>query len=374
MADGDSQHFIELSGVTRSFGELAAVSDLSLSLRHGEFFSLLGPSGCGKTTTLRMIAGFERPNSGAIRITGEDMVNVPPHRRPVNTVFQSYALFSHLNVFDNVAFGLRERRFPRAEIERRVREALALVRLPGYEHRRPRALSGGEQQRVALARAIINEPQLLLLDEPLGALDLKLRRAMQLELKSLQQRLGMTFLYVTHDQEEALTMSDRVGVMSKGKLVQVGTPEQVYDRPATRYVADFVGEANVLEGRLVDRADDRVTLEIGSRQFVTAPTGEGSRSAEKGWLIVRPERIDIAPHREPPRPASNGRSMLLGVVTELFFVGTHRKFVVEVSDQGRLVVTCPNRIGTEQEIAVGDRVQVSWVEADGWVITEGGGT
>ena len=364
------EHFIEIESVSRTFKDVRAVDTLSLALRHGEFFSLLGPSGCGKTTTLRMIAGFERPDAGSIRIEGREIVDTPPHRRPVNTVFQSYALFSHFNVFDNVAFGLRERRRPRKEIERRVAEALALVRLAGYEARRTRQLSGGQQQRVALARAIVNEPSLLLLDEPLGALDLKLRRAMQLELKELQRRLGMTFLYVTHDQEEALTMSDRVGVMSDGRLIQVGAPEEIYDRPATRYVADFVGEANMLDGRVVERVGSRVTLDVGADRQVAAQTDAPIGAGDAACLILRPERVDIARWNGSPDSAVEDRSSIAGTVRDLVFVGTHRKFVVDVSERNRLVVSAPNRRGSELEVAVGDRVRLSWAQADGWVIAE----
>jgi spermidine/putrescine transport system ATP-binding protein len=363
-----TDHFIELESVSRSFKDVVAVDRLTLALRRGEFFSLLGPSGCGKTTTLRMIAGFERPDTGSIRIDDREIADTPPHRRPVNTVFQSYALFSHLNVFDNVAFGLRERRVARKEIEQRVREALALMRLPGYEARRTRQLSGGQQQRVALARAIVNEPSLLLLDEPLGALDLKLRRAMQLELKELQRRLGMTFLYVTHDQEEALTMSDRVGVMSEGRLIQVGTPEEVYDRPATRYVADFVGEANMLEGRVVERAGGRVTLDLGG-EVVAAGADTGVVPGDAVCLILRPERLDIEPWADGD--AADGRSALRGTVRELLFVGTHRKFVVDVAERNRVVVSSPNRSAWERDIGVGDGVRVSWAEQDGWVLAGG---
>jgi spermidine/putrescine transport system ATP-binding protein len=360
-------HFIEIENVTRAFKEVVAVDGISLALRRGEFFSLLGPSGCGKTTTLRMIAGFERPDAGSIRIEGREIRDTPPHRRPVNTVFQSYALFSHLNVYDNVAFGLREHRRPKKEIQKRVLEALALVRLAGYEARRPRQLSGGQQQRVALARAIVNEPSLLLLDEPLGALDLKLRRAMQFELKELQERLGMTFLYVTHDQEEALTMSDRVGVMSDGQLVQVGTPEDVYNRPATRYVADFVGEANMLEGRVAAREGATVRLDLGGAATVSAQAAPGLGEGDQACLILRPERLDLSRANGEP---SDGFSVLEGTVHELFFVGTHRKYLIELGAGKRIAVAAPNRTSAGPELTVGDRVRLTWAQDDAWVIKD----
>jgi spermidine/putrescine transport system ATP-binding protein len=253
---------VELREVSKRFGEVEAVHQVSLQIREGEFFSLLGPSGCGKTTTLRMIAGFERPDAGEILIRGQRMNEVPPFHRPVNTVFQHYALFPHMTVFENVAFGLEMKRLPREEIRRRVAEALRLVRLTGLENRYPRQLSGGQQQRVALARALVNRPAVLLLDEPLGALDLKLRKEMQLELKNLQHQVGITFIYVTHDQEEAMTMSDRIAVMNQGRVLQVGTPVEIYERPATRFVADFIGETNFLEGRLVAFEEGYARVEV----------------------------------------------------------------------------------------------------------------
>ena len=351
---------VRLSSVTRSFGDVVAVAGVSLSLRSGEFFSLLGPSGCGKTTTLRMIAGFESPDSGSIEILGRDVVDLPPNKRPVNTVFQNYALFAHLNVYDNVAFGLRESRKPRKEIAVAVSEALALVRLSGYEARKPRQLSGGEQQRVSLARAIVNAPALLLLDEPLGALDLKLRRAMQTELKAIQQRLGMTFLYVTHDQEEALTMSDRVAVMERGRVAQVGTPQEIYDRPTSRYVADFVGETNMLQATVARAAgpDGVLELELSGGRRVRAPGG-GLLPGQSVTLLVRPEKIDLT-------PAGGESGALVGVVEAAVFVGSHRRFVVSV-DGVEVIATSPNRRLATGEIGIGDRVELDWKYEDVWV-------
>ena len=251
---------VELAGVTKRFGEFVAVDDLSLEIYEGEFFSLLGPSGCGKTTTLRMIAGFEEPTEGEISVAGEPVRGVPPYRRPVNTVFQSYAIFPHLDVFDNVAFGLRRSGVKGEELSQRVTEACAMVQLEGFEKRKPDMLSGGQQQRVALARALVNRPKVLLLDEPLGALDLKLRKEMQLELKSLQHEVGITFVYVTHDQEEALTMSDRIAVMNEGRVQQVADPATLYEFPKNRFVANFIGQTNIFSGRVESVSGDRVTL------------------------------------------------------------------------------------------------------------------
>ena len=287
---------VELRNVTKRFGEYAAVNDLSLMVRDGEFFSLIGPSGCGKTTTLRMIAGFEQPTEGEIFIGGQHVEGIPAHHRPVNTVFQNYALFPHMSVAANVAFGLEMSRVPTAEIRRRVAEALELVRLPQMAERKPRQLSGGQQQRVALARALVNRPQVLLLDEPLGALDLKLRRAMQIELKHIQTEVGITFIYVTHDQEEAMTMSDRIGIMSEGVLQQVGSPHEVYEKPINRFVADFIGETNFLPAavaRLETEEDyPMVTLQGGVR-VLAANEGHDLRLEQPVTLTIRPERINL---------------------------------------------------------------------------------
>ncbi|MDP9242776.1 MAG: spermidine/putrescine ABC transporter ATP-binding protein, partial [Actinomycetota bacterium] len=246
MADVD----VRLERVTKAFGDTVAVDDLSLDIQEGEFFSMLGPSGCGKTTTLRMIGGFEEPTRGTVYLGGRDVTDLPPYRRDVNTVFQSYALFPHLDVFENVAFGLRRKKVDKADVQKRVTDSLRLVDLPGYEKRKPTQLSGGQQQRVALARALVNEPKVLLLDEPLGALDLKLRKQMQLELKRIQTEVGITFIYVTHDQEEAMTMSNRLAVMRHGKVEQIGAPEAVYESPATEFVAGFLGASNLLDGEV----------------------------------------------------------------------------------------------------------------------------
>jgi spermidine/putrescine transport system ATP-binding protein len=285
---------VELQGVRKSFREVVAVDDLSVRVERGEFFSLLGPSGCGKTTTLRMIAGFEHPTEGEILIQGRPMGGTPPFARAVNTVFQHYALFPHMTVAENVGFGLRMSRRRRSEIAERVRAALELVRLAGYGDRRPRELSGGQQQRVALARALINEPAVLLLDEPLGALDLKLRKEMQAELKRLQRTVGITFIYVTHDQEEALTMSDRIAVMNGGRIAQLGSPEEIYERPQSRFVADFIGESNFLDGIVRGVDPDRVIVDLDEGGAAAAPPlADPVHPGERVTIAVRPEHVRL---------------------------------------------------------------------------------
>ncbi len=309
-----------LTAVTKRFGEVVAVDSVDLEIRDGEFFSLLGPSGCGKTTTLRMIAGLEVPTEGSVSIFGEEMGLLPPNRRPVNTVFQNYALFPHMSVAENVAFGLKMKRVAAGEIGERVAGAIDLVQLTGMDDRRPSQLSGGQQQRVALARALVNRPKVLLLDEPLGALDLKLRQAMQLELKDLQERVGITFIYVTHDQEEALTMSDRIGVMNEGRLLQIGGPEHIYEQPANRFVAEFIGETNFIDG--VVSAEGEVALADGSVVRAHTRSGVGS----KVTLTLRPEKIhlhpDGAPIEEPNR--------LRGVVKRRMYYGDSLYYEIDL--------------------------------------------
>jgi spermidine/putrescine transport system ATP-binding protein len=303
---------IELQGLTKRFDEVA-VDNIDLIVASGEFFSLLGPSGCGKTTTLRLIAGFEQPTSGKILLDGVDVSDVPPHRRNVNTVFQSYALFPFLDVFDNVAFGLRHRAVGKADLRRRVNEALELVHMSSFAKRRPGQLSGGQQQRVALARALVLNPAVLLLDEPLGALDAKLRRSLKVELKALQERVGITFLYVTHDQEEALTMSDRLAVMNAGQIVQIGTSRQVYEEPADTYVADFLGAANLMEVEVVSVG----TLRIGDFALASQRCEASSGSAH---AVIRPERVRIEPHGSAGDnrvPAMVERVVFLGAATQV---------------------------------------------------------
>ncbi|MCS6773994.1 MAG: ABC transporter ATP-binding protein [Anaerolineae bacterium] len=321
-----SEFAVELRDVTKVFGEVVAVDHVSMGIRQGEFFAMLGPSGCGKTTSLRMIAGFERPTSGEVYIDGKPMGSTPPFRRDVNTVFQSYALFPHMTVEQNVGFGLEMKGVPRAEINRRVKEALELVRLPQMAKRYPRQMSGGQQQRVALARALVNRPKVLLLDEPLGALDAKLRKEMQIELKALQREVGITFVFVTHDQEEALSMSDRIAVFSKGKVLQIGTPLEIYERPNCRFVADFIGETNFIEGKVKQIDGEFAVLESDGRCFV-GRAGEGLRVGAQASLSVRPEKAQLV---EQPMNSANCYEVRVHSVA---YVGSDTRVIVMLGDQ-----------------------------------------
>jgi spermidine/putrescine transport system ATP-binding protein len=343
---------VRLSNVTKRFGEFVAVDDLTLDIQDGEFFSLLGPSGCGKTTTLRMIAGFEELTQGEISIAGEPVHGVPPYRRPVNTVFQSYAIFPHLNVFDNVAFGLRRSGVKGEELRQRVTEACAMVQLEGFEKRRPGMLSGGQQQRVALARALVNRPKVLLLDEPLGALDLKLRKEMQLELKSLQHEVGITFVYVTHDQEEALTMSDRIAVMNEGKVQQVADPATLYELPKNRFVANFIGQTNVFSGTVESASADRVTLRTraGSSIEAVAPEGETVEAGSEAQAAVRPEKV---------RFGGEGDNVVPVRIKQVVYLGVSTQYIGELEGGGTLVLYQQNvHEGTGPR--EGDEVSVAW--------------
>ncbi len=349
---------VSIQGVTKRFpgvrggDEVVAVDTLDLEIRDGEFFSLLGPSGCGKTTTLRMIAGFEYPTAGSIRIFGAEVGLEPPNRRPVNTVFQSYALFPHMTVADNIGFGLEMQGVASDEIRRRVAEVVDLVQLAGREGRKPAQLSGGQQQRVALARALVNRPKVLLLDEPLGALDLKLRQAMQVELKQLQAQVGITFIYVTHDQEEALTMSDRIAVMGSGQLLQLGAPDEVYDRPRTRFVADFIGDTNLLESTVVDAQHVR----LGDGTVVRVASGR--REGEAVTIAIRPEKLGLRLHdaeRDMRLDAIHGN------VTRVTFMGNAIVYEVVADGDGELRMTIRqgNTPGIEH-YGLGERVRVRW--------------
>ena len=360
---------VELLDVTKVFENgVVAVDRVSLQIYQGEFFSLLGPSGCGKTTTLRMIAGFEHPTAGEVLIEGRRMGHTPPFRRNVNTVFQNYALFPHMTVFDNVAFGLRMKRIPRDEIARRVREALHLVRLSGMEERYPRQLSGGQQQRVALARALVNRPRVLLLDEPLGALDLKLRKEMQLELKHLQMTVGITFIYVTHDQEEALTMSDRIAVMNAGRVLQVGTPMEIYERPASRFVADFIGESNFLRGTVQAASSAAATVVIADRFPVEVPADRQLTVGQQVTVAVRPEKVRLVPIEAP---GTNG--LLHGRIEEVIYIGTDTFYVVRMSDDTTIRVRSQNdrnRLDGGMLLPVGTPVSLTWATDAARILTE----
>jgi spermidine/putrescine transport system ATP-binding protein len=346
---------IALDGVTKRFGKAVAVDDVSLSMAEGEFFSLLGPSGCGKTTTLRMIAGFEVPDDGRVLIHGQDVTLVPANRRPLNMVFQQYALFPHMSVYDNVAFGLKVKRVPRREHRGRIDEMLRVVALEGLERRRPRQLSGGQQQRVALARALVNRPAALLLDEPLGALDVKLRKQMQLELKRIQNELGTTFVYVTHDQEEALAMSDRIAVMNAGRVEQVAGPREIYERPATAFVADFIGSLNAIDLRVDELVGGYAVMRLGEDERVVAAVGSATRPGEVVRVAVRPERVQITPGGAS---LSDGGSRLQGTVGEVVYLGMYTQFHVD-TDAGRVV---SNRLADElrSPLEIGARVALSW--------------
>jgi spermidine/putrescine transport system ATP-binding protein len=341
---------VELSAVTKRFGEFIAVDDLTLDIYEGEFFSLLGPSGCGKTTTLRMIAGFEEPTEGDISVGGDPMRRVPPYRRPVNTVFQSYAIFPHLNVFDNVAFGLRRSGVKGEELHKRVTDACEMVQLSGFEKRKPSMLSGGQQQRVALARALVNHPEVLLLDEPLGALDLKLRKEMQLYLKNLQHEVGITFIYVTHDQEEALTMSDRIAVMNEGRVQQVADPPTLYELPRNRFVSDFIGQTNVFSGTVESVSGKRITLSTPSGKVeATAREVEVEVGAE-AHAAVRPEKV---------RFGSEGDNTSNVRVREIVYLGVSTQYITELPDGEKLVLYQQNsREDANPEI--GEEVPVAW--------------
>ncbi len=324
---------VKLSEVCRFFGDVKAVDHVNLELFDGEFFSLLGPSGSGKTTCLRLIAGFEQPTSGSIQLHGVEVSGVPPYDRDVNTVFQDYALFPHMNVGQNIGYGLMVKNVPKAERETRVQDMLDLVRLPGMANRKPSQLSGGQRQRVALARALINHPRVLLLDEPLGALDLKLRQEMQIELKSIQQRIGITFVFVTHDQEEALTMSDRIAVFNLGKIEQIGTPSEIYERPTTRFVAGFVGTSNILSGKIAE-------ILTGS----------------PGTFAIRPEKIRIV---DVGAPLADGMCSAEGKIRDVIYLGMHTRYLVELEGGADLTVVEQN-LETSAVNARGSRVKLVW--------------
>lgn len=359
-----SEDTVVLKHVTKVFeagsqveDDLAAVQDLSLNIRQGEFFTLLGPSGCGKTTTLRIVAGFESPTSGEVYIGGQRMNDIPPYHRPVNTVFQNYALFPHLSVAENIAFGLTMKRLSKDEIGRRTKKALSLVQLPDLGERKPRQLSGGQQQRVALARALVNEPKVLLLDEPLGALDLKLRKEMQFELKHLQSEIDITFIYVTHDQEEALTMSDRVAVMNQGQLLQVDSPVNVYENPATRFVAEFIGRTNFLIGSVVAGEGKSIQIDVAN-QSLELKTDQKYIPGQSVTIAVRPEKLEL----RSAGNAVNGSEhfVLHGQVRESIYAGTDTQYIVDLKSGEKLAVHVRNSLANpSDEFAEGREVLVT---------------
>lgn len=361
MAD-QTAPIAELRNASKRFGEVLAADDVSLTIRRGEFLSFLGPSGCGKTTALRMLAGFEVPTSGDVLLDGQRVNDLPPHRRPVNMVFQHYALFPHLTVFDNIAYGLRQQR-PRVApdvITRAVEKALETVRLPGFGKRRIHEMSGGQQQRVALARAIVNQPKILLLDEPMAALDKKLRRDMQIELQTLQRQLGITFVLVTHDQEEALSMSDRICVMQAGKIVQIGSPRELYDAPKTRYVADFVGKSNFFAGQVSQADPARITV-AGRPMSGTAP---GALTAgQAGFLCLRPEQIALR------RAADPDRVSLPVTIAARIFLGEHTEYLVRQADLGDFLVLVPRQAEAQEgAFEPGQTAHATWRDGVGLIL------
>jgi spermidine/putrescine transport system ATP-binding protein len=363
-----SEFAVEFHDIVKIFptpegGHVSAVDHVSIAINHGEFFSLLGPSGCGKTTSLRMMAGFEWPTSGNVLIDGETMGRKPPYLRPVNTVFQNYALFQHMTVFQNVAFGLEMEKVPQAEISRRVNEALEMVKLPGMGRRKPKQLSGGQQQRIALARALVKRPEVLLLDEPLGALDLKLRKEMQLELKALQEQVGITFIYVTHDQEEALTMSNRIAVMSKGKALQIGSSVAIYERPNCKFVADFIGETNFLSGTVKAIGKDRVNVELTSPKQEITGIGIGNLNVGQAVAVsIRPEKVHLIDDDGSDAMDLNGtENQLNGRVTTTAYIGSDTRVIIELGSGVQMKVWEQNAISTldpEAYYSVGDAVRI----------------
>ena len=368
-AAGDVAPSVTLRGVTKRFGDFAAVSGMDLDIPRGQFFTMLGPSGCGKTTTLRMIAGFEEPTEGTVLLDGDDVTGLPAFRRPTNTVFQSYALFPHLSVENNVAFGLERQGVSRDEMRTRVKEELERVGLSAEATRRPRQLSGGQQQRVALARALVNRPAVLLLDEPLGALDLKLRKQLQVELKRIQREVGITFVYVTHDQEEALTMSDRIAVMNRGVIEQMDTPEEIYERPRTTFVAGFIGVSNLMPGEVVSTGTGTAELRLDAGPTVRTGAA-GAEMGERAHAVVRPEKLEL--HAANGAAAGAGPSVE-GQVESSLYLGTATQVIVRLGDDTRMTVLVPN---TDEEArrrlpAAGDAARLTWSAENIHMVREG---
>src|SRR6187399_525722 len=367
--DANAQPYVRIEGVTKRFGDFTAVDNVSLSIFKGEIFCLLGGSGCGKSTLLRMMAGFESPTSGAIYLDGQDMADIPPYERPVNMMFQSYALFPHVTVEKNVAFGLEQERLPKGEIASRVEEMLGIVKLAEFAKRKPHQLSGGQRQRVALARSLVKRPKLLLLDEPLGALDRKLREHTQFELINIQEQLGVTFIVVTHDQEEAMTLATRIGVMNRGEIVQIGTPTEIYEFPQNKFVADFIGSVNMFEGTMIEDLPDRVRIksdDLGGVIYVDH--GISSAPGAIVYAAVRPEKINIL--RTPPENTSE--NCVKGVVKEIAYMGDMSIYLVKI-DTGKMVrVTLPNveRLSDDERILWDETVWLTWHASSPVVVTQ----
>ena len=365
--DPKAEPYIRIERVSKKFGEFVAVNDVSLNIYRGEIFCLLGGSGCGKTTLLRMLAGFETPTSGSLFIDGVDMADVPPYERPVNMMFQSYALFPHMTVEQNVAYGLKQERVPRDQIEKRVAEMLAMVKLQGFEKRKPHQLSGGQRQRVALARSLVKRPKLLLLDEPLGALDKKLREHTQFELVNIQEKLGVTFIVVTHDQEEAMTLASRIGVMNQGRIVQTGAPHEIYEFPSSRFVAEFIGSVNMFEGAMVEDEPDHVRIQSPELDgTIYVDHGISAAPSATVWAAIRPEKIEICAER----PTEN-ENVAHGVVQEIAYLGDMSVYLVKL-DSGKIVrITQPNVRRHESEMVTWDQsVYLRWHASSPVVVTE----
>lgn len=350
---------VKILEVEKGFGNDLVVKGINLDIKRGEFLTMLGPSGCGKTTTLRMIAGFEEPDAGEIWIDGKSVSGIPPYKRDVNTVFQNYALFPHMTINENIAYGLKMKGVPKSERSARVKEALKLVQLESFGERKPRQLSGGQQQRVAVARALINNPKVLLLDEPLGALDLKLRKQMQIELKHLQQKLEITFIYVTHDQEEALTISDRIAVMNKGVIEQVAAPKEIYETPSTKFVADFIGDTNLLDVKISLTNGKTVVLDLFGTK-VGGRLRDYQTHSDRNFLSVRPERVKLLTEGE------EASYFLSGTVEELIYVGSFIRTVIQLTQGQRMIAMMPSK--GDPIYQPGDRVRITWREEDGIVI------